>query len=344
MTQRFWELMSRYWNREISNDELSELESMLLQHPDAWLKSGMMDQLVFKKEAESSEEVTDRLMEKISLKAGGLEQQPAKQKKRWWIPVGMAAVLAGALLVYHFYNRNDGVYKEMTTEMGMKTKKRLSDGSVVWLNAGSRLRYPEKFSSGQREVYLSGEGYFEVKASAGHPFIIHTSKMDIQVLGTEFNVRSYDDEDFAETALIRGAVEVAMKETGNNAPVLLKPNQKIIWKKPAAAVSAGVGLKKTADKAVVERQPLSTVSGDSSLIEEVAWINNQFVFYNETLASLSTRLERWYGVKIVIQNPELREFRFSGRANNISIEKLLDILRKIQPFEYEIRENTVIIQ
>lgn len=156
----------------------------------------------------------------------------------------MAAVLAGALLVYHFYNRNDGVYKEMTTEMGMKTKKRLSDGSVVWLNAGSRLRYPEKFSSGQREVYLSGEGYFEVKASAGHPFIIHTSKMDIRVLGTEFNVRSYDDEDFAETALIRGAVEVAMKETGNNAPVLLKPNQKIIWKKPAAAVSAGVGLKK----------------------------------------------------------------------------------------------------
>lgn len=81
MTQRFWELMSRYWNREISNEELSELESMLLQHPDAWLKSGMMDQLVFKKEAESSEEVTDRLMEKISLKAGGLEQQPAKQKK-----------------------------------------------------------------------------------------------------------------------------------------------------------------------------------------------------------------------------------------------------------------------
>ncbi|WP_143305689.1 FecR family protein [Chitinophaga vietnamensis] len=339
MTQRFWELLSRYWSGDISTEELSELESMMVEHPDAWLKSGLVNQVSFRKEPLHSAGLTDRLMERIGEKVTA--PPPRKRLQAVAAPLCILLACAGLFLLYHFYYKANKNYKQVATEMGMKTKLRLPDGSTIWLNAGSRLRYPDKFSKSSREVYLSGEGYFDIAQMADKPFIIHTDKMDIKVLGTAFNVRSYDDEDYAETAVVKGAVEVTMKDEAHPGNILLKPNQKVVWRKQEATPAATARQQKTI---VVERQPLSMIGGDSTLTEEVAWMSNRLVFHNETMAALAHRLERWYGMKVLIQDNELAQRRVSGRADNLPIEKLLDILQKIAPFEYRIEDNTVIIQ
>src|SRR4030095_9403678 len=116
----------------------------------------------------------------------------------------------------------------VATKNGNRTKIVLPDGSQVWLNAGSNLDYNNlNFNKDVREVSLNGEAYFDVAKNAGKPFIIHTKKMDIKVLGTTFNVRSYSDEKITEAALIKGSIEVTLKDRKDQ-KIILKPNEKII--------------------------------------------------------------------------------------------------------------------
>ncbi|HVI45780.1 MAG TPA: FecR family protein [Chitinophaga sp.] len=340
MAQRFWELLSRYWSKEITTEELLELESLMLRNRDAWLKMGLIDQVSFHKIPMISEDTVDNLVVKISNQSTIKAAMP-NRLKHWIVRACVALAGAGLFLAHYLYSKRDDTYKQVITEMGMKTKMRLPDGSTIWLNADSRLRYSGNFGKNNREVYLGGEAYFDIKPMAGIPFIIHTSKMDIKVLGTEFNIRSYDDESYAETALVKGTVEVILKENDHRENIILKPNQKIVWRRinNASKVTAS-----TQSTIKVERQPLSMLTGDSSLTEETAWMSNHLVFHNETLEALSHRLERWYGMKVIIRNQELKERRFSGRADNLPAEKLLDLLQKIVPFEYTIKDNILVIQ
>lgn len=355
MTNRLWELLTLYWSQDISNEEKAELEQLLLKHPDVWLKSGLMDQLSFSKKLLMDDEAASEWVERVSGKIESIESIPVivdqelavkKRKPLRRVLFMLLFLLSAAGLFFIFRPWGDG-FKLVTTDAGMKTRIRLSDGSTVWLNAGSSLKYPYKFDKQVREVFLSGEGYFDVQQHASKPFIIHTEKMDIRVLGTAFNVRSYSDEGFAETALISGAVEISVKEANKIRRVVLKPNQKLL-------VSDIKNLKKRNENTtriyqsgniVIERKELSAIASlDSGQVAETAWLRNRFLFENETLALISRRLERWYGITIIIENPELSTVRFTGRADNLSLEKLLTILQEIQPFNYSIEDDTVIIK
>ncbi|TWF41391.1 FecR family protein [Chitinophaga polysaccharea] len=348
MTKRLWELLSLHWNNEISDEEKAELDELLLQHPGDWLRSGMLNQLSFsRKPAEDEDEATARLMDKVT-QAITAEPPAAVPPRRKWpvlkMLMGFLFMLgcAGALWGYLYGGKQHG-YKIVSTDAGMRTKIRLPDGSTIWLNAGSTLRYPAKMDKHQREVYLSGEGFFDVKHAANRPFIIHAATMDIRVLGTSFNVRSYKEEDFEETAVISGAVEVILKEGQQRLKVA--PNEKVIVRTGAAPSGRNIGVaREQTNNMAVERQPLSPIStADSTHVLETAWINNQLIFRNETLQSLALRLERWYGVKIIIRDSELAGLRFSGRADNVSVEKLLNILQEIQPFKYSIQDDIITI-
>ncbi|MEV4887113.1 FecR family protein [Chitinophaga ginsengisegetis] len=354
MTKRLWELLALHWSGEISTEEKTELDKLLLEHPGDWLRTGQLEQLSFKKIPAAEEDAhTDALIDKVM---GTVTAEPSltgesSRKKflhayKYQLSVAIAMLGITAMLTFVYLYRQHPGYKIVSTDAGMKTKIRLSDGSIIWLNAGSTLRYPEKLDKAKREVYLSGEAYFDIKQAPNRPFIIHAQKMDIRVLGTAFNVRSYKDEDFEETAVISGAVEVTA--TDERKVMKVMPNQKVILRKTINDHTgtnnsiAGSGNK---EQTKIERQPLSVLSSTDTIhVMETAWMNNQLIFRNESLLALSLRLERWYGVKINIENQQLATLRFSGRADNISIEKLLEVLQNIQPFNYSIQDDIVTIK
>lgn len=348
MTKRLSELLALHWSGEISAAEKAELDELLLQHPGDWLRAGQMEQLSFRKVSAFDETDADRLVNRVSsfIEAGSVEQAAPKRRfpaRKMLLSLLIVVGCASALLTYRYRQSVLPGYKIVTTDAGMKTRIRLADGSTILLNAGSTLRYPEKMDKSVREVYLTGEAYFDIKQVASRPFIIHAEKMDVRVLGTTFNVRSYKEEDFAETAVISGAVEVVVKE--GQQVLKVTPNEKVLLRKTSIGKNENtVATINEKRNIVIERQPLSPISStDSSRVLETAWVNNQLIFQNETLSSIVQRLERWYGVKILIRDPQLAALRFSGRADNVPIEKLLNILQEIQPFKYSIQDDIITI-
>ena len=151
------------------------------------------------------------------------------------------ALLVCCIVVYRYRSsvssRNDklaaektigsGDKSEISTRYGSRTKLLLPDSTQVWLNSGSKLSYNKTYGNGTREVTLSGEAYFDVVKNPAHPFIIHTVNIDIKVLGTAFNVKSFPGEKNTETSLIRGSIEVTFKNRPSE-KIILKPNEKLI--------------------------------------------------------------------------------------------------------------------
>jgi len=361
MNERLWELLAKYWADRISSEEKAEMERLLLEHPDHWLKTGLMQQIAWRPEQMLSAKQADRICDRIV--GSGPDPQSKKHTVRKKAPVHywrLAIVTLAILLISTFslvlYRNHQGqstlLWQQVSTTNGMKTTLRLADGSELWLNAGSTLRYPENFNEKTREVYLSGEAYFKIAHRASKPFVIHTHDMDIKVLGTEFDVRAYADEGYSETSLIKGAVEVTVNREKQRQQIFLKPKQKIIVQKSSMEIknmedpqASGLNLPvQAADTATrdVVLEPISIVDGD--IIPETAWKENTLLFEDEPLQSLARRLERWYGVKIVIRDAAFAQQRFTGRADNVSLERLLHILQMIKPFKYAIHDKQVIIQ
>ncbi|CAL1520020.1 FecR domain-containing protein [Chitinophaga sp. MM2321] len=351
MTDRFWELMARYWSGEITQEEKPELEKYLLDHPEYWLKAGLTENLSYKATPLLSTEDALRLADDIQDRVfretfAGEASLPSKNWfTRQHTGLLLAAMLCGILMLAAYYYREVGTssWEKIATAPGTKKNVVLADGTTIRLNAGSVLRYPGKGHQQDkiREVFLEGEAYFDVKPNAGRPFIIHAGKMDVKVLGTELNVRVYPDEGFSETALVKGAVEVMVKSTENARTYRLKPGQKVVAKYQEAELPES-GTVQQMPAASVTLQPVSKVNDNT--IAETAWKEDKLVFQDETLAALALRLERWYGVKITINNTALASKRFTGRADNVPLPHLLEILQAITPFDFSIKGGDVTIQ
>src|SRR5437773_11061947 len=150
----------------------------------------------------------------------------------------VAAVLTGIILSSYFFifQRKNTQSKavainEIEAKKGARSYMLLPDGTKVWLNSDSKLEYKDNFNDSIREVTLSGEAYFDVVKDAAHPFIVHTSDIDIRVLGTAFNVKSYPKESSIETTLIHGLIEVTNKKLPGSPKVILNPHEKLVFRK-----------------------------------------------------------------------------------------------------------------
>ncbi len=228
---------------------------------------------------------------------------------------------------------------EITVSYGSKSKITLPDGSVVHLNSGSTLRYPARFSSLSRNVYLDGEAFFDVKKDPEHPFFVKTDVVTIKVLGTKFNVKSYSDEKTIQTTLVSGAVEIYSNKKGLSQEkrlLALKPNQQVIIVKGTESSTISSNLKKS----IIA---LDTMVAKPQLEEAVAWKDNKLVFRDETFHDLSKRMERWYDVKIEIKDEELLNAIFSGAFVKESVEQALDALKLATPFRYTMEKNYILI-
>lgn len=212
-------------------------------------------------------------------------------------------------------------YNKIIVPKGGEYTLCLSDGSKVWINSDSELRFPARFSEDERLVYISGEAYFEVSHSE-IPFKVVYNDMEIQVLGTAFNVMAYEDEPMVETTLVRGSVRVNIGDT-NAKSVLLEAGEQLGYSEKSKKIK-----KKTVN-----------------VNNYIAWKDKTFVFADETIDVISRKLSRWYNVEIDIISPEISKEVFFGvlpKYENIS--SILDMLKKVKDIDYEITKEKVIIK
>ncbi|KQO22861.1 iron dicitrate transport regulator FecR [Flavobacterium sp. Leaf82] len=215
------------------------------------------------------------------------------------------------------------VYNTLKVPYGKKFKLILSDGTVVSLNSGTTLRYPEQFGlNGKRNVYLTGEAFFEVAKDKEHPFIVNANKVDIEVLGTKFNVSAYPENPSVNGTLVEGSIEMYEVENKLNA-VLLKPNQMATWNNNS---------KKITTKAV-----------DPTFYS--AWTKGELAFKDTPFSTIAKIIQRTYDVEIINENTVLAKQNFTGTINisESSVENILELLKRDTPFNYSIKENTITI-
>lgn len=191
----------------------------------------------------------------------------------------------------------------------------LSDGTRVWLNAETELRYPVQFNGKERVVYLKGEAYFEVSKNKEKPFLVQVDDMSVKVYGTEFNVNTYNK---IETVLVTGSV--GMNQGGKE--VLLKPNQKGVFDQVSGKIT-------------VE---------DVDVLAYVSWKNGDFIFRNESLNSIMDKLSRWYGLEVLYQDAGLQDVRLSGNLKRYKdVRELFVSFEKISDARFKVQGNKVIV-
>jgi len=242
---------------------------------------------------------------------------------------------------------------EISTRYGSRTKLLLPDSTQVWLNSGSKLSYDKTYGNGTREVSLSGEAYFDVVKNPAHPFIIHTGSINIKVLGTAFNVKSFPNEKNTETSLIRGSIEVTFKNRPSE-KIILKPNEKLVTANDELvkdSTQQKILAEKTAllpSKSQGRQEPLVLVSHltyepHDSTIVETSWMDNKLIFRSETFDELAIKMERWYGISIRFTDEDIKPRRLTGVFENESLQQALKALQLITPFTYKMNKSEVII-
>ena len=221
------------------------------------------------------------------------------------------------------------------TEKTQRKKITFEDGTIVLLNAETKISLRRGYNKETREVDLIGEAFFEVEHNAAVPFIVHTSKMDIKVLGTKFNVSAYPDERKTQASLIIGSIQASLNDNSHR-HFVLKPREKITIEEPQAAAK-NEGIQKNMSLVSMSNIRLS----DKNVVVETAWINNGLEITDETFAELQQKLEREYGVTFIFKNEEVKQYRFTATLKNEPINEVLKAMQTVNHFNYKIKGNTV---
>lgn len=332
--ERIVTLLARKLAREISLDEMAELESLMLKYPDAIYYEEAIGQIAIKEEFSGDD------LEQIYANHQLRFEDDFEEKKEFYFrrkpkyfqlltAVAAIFVLAGGFYFFSdLLKSSDKFNAEIVAGKGVRKSISLPDGTLVWLNSGSKLRYDEGMAKGAtREVHLDGEAYFDVVKNKQHPFIIHTQKIAIKVLGTVFNVKAYPEDNTTEATLIRGSIELSI----NNVPaqrMILKPKEKF------ALTESKLKKEGYKRKLVIENiQPLAVA--EKEYLEETSWMENKLVFRNTSFEEMVPILERWYNIRIVINNDKLKSYAFTGIFENETIEQALHAMQLIRPFKFK---------
>lgn len=262
--------------------------------------------------------------------------------------------MGGFLISKHvFKNGMAGICKTVVGK-GQKSKVFLPDGTEVWLNSESTLTYSTDFGSSTRDVKLIGEAYFKVHKDKKHQFIVHISDVELKVYGTEFNVKSYSDDNNIETTLVSGSLSIQkVNENVKSLPFFLKPNQMaVIYKTDQLAALKGE-TKMAVNKKVIQPGVSSIPSikpenvylyTDTNIEKQIAWKDQKLIFNDETFEDLAHMLERWYDIKIVFESTDVQKYRFRGIFENETIEQALNAMRYTAPFDYTVDHRNIHIK
>ena len=209
-------------------------------------------------------------------------------------------------------------YNTLRIPRGGEYSITLSDGTVVYMNSESELRYPVKFVGNERKVFLSGEAYFEVTSDKDHPFLVELKKSVVKVLGTSFDIRAYEDEDVVMTTLVRGKVAFL----SGDKKVILNPGEQGILDQTGEMEKRGV---------------------DTYLY--TAWKEGVFAFQQERLEEIMKIVSRWYNVNVFWENESQKEVTFTGKMRRYDdFSKIVTMLEMTGNTEFEIKGNNIFIR
>lgn len=215
-----------------------------------------------------------------------------------------------------FFSRDAWI--QVSTDSGQRSKLTLPDGTLVWLNSETILKY--KQVKDFRKVELAGEAYFEVTHAKNHPFIVVTGETELKVLGTKFNVSHYRDSRITEAALLSGKISVKIDEIGKM--VELKPGEKIVYDSASKMLSQSV----------------------SKVQNEISWKQGILTFENAPFNNLIQELERYYGVKFIYDPSAFNQKHYTGSIDNLEISRVLEFINLTIPIAYEIKNKTIVLK
>ncbi len=337
---KFITLLSRKFSGEISADDKEVLEQLIENNEEYKLLANEFHHYFNdKKTVKPKADQLSRTWEMISVvEHDGFQEKfdySSPQKTTFFhsplfkVAAILVLFVGSSLLGYHLLNRNIGNSLITVAAANQKMFKMLDDGTKIWVNKKSVIRYNEDFGKHKREIFLEGEAYFDVIKNKAIPLIIHARNVDIEVKGTAFNVNAYKENDKIQVALVRGLIQVTDKLHSSH-KVLLKPNEKLIVSAfPTTANQDNFVVLSLASKIV---------------LNDTKWITDTLVFSKEKLKDLTLRMEKKYDLKIEIRSEQLKEKRFSGTFTNETIHQALEALKLSYPLTYTINNRLVVIK
>ncbi|RIH65026.1 DUF4974 domain-containing protein [Mariniphaga sediminis] len=276
------------------------------------------------------EMILDKIHHRIHL---GATNNPRSSSGKWTVNfLKVAAILILGLvigLLIHNLQKSEPIYYTAIAPKGSISQMILPDSTIVFLNAGSELKYTETqgtfLLSGiqkQRTVFLSGEAWFDVTRNEKKPFVVHTPLYDVKVLGTQFNVKAYPKDNEVTTTLEKGSVQITSFANGTtDKPQTLQPGEQLAYRP-----NEGITVQTVIPKMFT------------------AWKDNKLIFINMNLKELFVLLERKYGVDIEVADNVVLNYHYDSTITDESILEVLDLIAETLPIRYKIEGQTVIIQ
>jgi len=284
---------------------------------------------------EATEKVLNKIHHQINLEKQEEEQKSSFLKKAYFYYSKIAAVLLLPILLYAFYSNfqsSNGssivlpnqkmALAEINSPLGARTHFTLPDGSSGWLNSGSTLEFPIKFSGKERKLNLVGEAWFDVVKNPEIPFIVNASGVDVIALGTKFNVLAYADSKFIDVTLESGKVVIKRKSgLENNLIAELNPG----------------------DQVKISKKEFKSLKEEEVVTKNfTSWKQGKLIIRNEKMSDVSKRLERWYNVKIDIRDKEIEDYVYRATFIDETVEEVLSYLKLTSPIDYKIKERMLI--
>lgn len=327
------ELLISYLNGELIAEEKAIVESWYLDSKD---NQKLLEQLYFTLFVSKSlgvmesidvekslKEFKRRIREKEDAKEQMDEQKVSRFNFGKYIAaaISIGVLFAGGFTVNKIMQKMSAPFVVMTN-LGERAQVVLPDGTKVWLNACSKVEYTTSFFSNERNVIMDGEAYFEVKKDKHAPFIVNSRGITTHVLGTKFNIRANDDEDYVISTLLEGSILVT-SSMNNLLGIKMKPDQQLRFDKKTG----------------------KCVLSDCSLSKEfIGWINGTLHFEQATLQEIAVSLERFYNVNITFENESIKQERFTcDFETNENIYQILSILKLTNKIDYKIEKRHVLI-
>jgi ferric-dicitrate binding protein FerR (iron transport regulator) len=362
---RTWQLLAKKLSGEATPDEIQELDDIMRKNPglhypmqaitDLWHHKETPDDSgagAYSRHISRMKEMGIPLEEKITGEVVSDKKPLSLKRRALTLATSAIIIFITGFYIYHSVSAPSAGVKpvpvlasksEVSTRHGSKTKLVLPDSTQVWLNSGSNLTYDKNYGNDIREVTLTGEAFFDVVKNTSKPFIIHAGSIDVKVLGTQFNVKSYPADKTTETSLVNGSVEVVVRNRPEEKYVL-KPNEKLVVLNNNTAIEQ-IKKKEAVVKAkdpLVAIKNLSYYSGDGAAME-TAWTNNRLLFEDEKFEDVAKKLERWYDVEVQFSNSNLKGIDLKGSFREETLQQAMEALAFVYRFRYEIKNKKVII-
>lgn len=341
----FEELLARQFFGTITPEEKEQLEFIVTNDPEKQYQYRVLAEWMQKEQG--ADMATDELWQAHYQKHKALfDNVPQKRRTiikikyiKWLAAAACVVLMIGVGRVY-FTTKKEMVF--YSTANNEQRTIRLPDNSMAVLNANSSISYDAgSFNKVNRTLQMTGEVYFDVQKKKV-PFWVNVENITIRVLGTAFNVKAYKNQKEIETSLYRGKIEMVLKGSNQKTDkkITLLPNKKVSVLRDPETLVETVGQKNTDIK-------VSSLTQDSyngkPISRDTAWLQRQLLLNNQSFASFAQDLTNRYGKKIIIKDPEVAAYIYSGSIPMVSIEKVLNALSSIQSFHYKIENNDVII-